>query len=678
MKRLLFSLLTALTLGAFISCQFNTQTSTQNGNSGSGTNPGTGGTSTPDTPKTDVAPLNPEPYDSRSENLDFIFNPDVLGETTITISRKEWQKMLFFYDSNSENEQYVTARKYNFSKDGKTWELNNVGLRVRGNRSRRRPQYEGYEGYQNNYVQSHFKVDFEEFLEDDKTQSQKIAGCMKGVLLKHFKGDPTYTREVYGYNLFRQNGIWTSPRAAYTKLTIIIEDSESKSETVNYGVYAMIESIDKQFLKARKTKAGGTSGEKFDSDEGNLWKCTNGAPLIPNYGSIGIETGGDFSNVNTTSSDPTNWSATYNGKFTPNYDLKTNKKKVSDAKTQLSTFMSELSSLSGEAKITSWFESKMDVDLFLRTYAINVILGMWDDYWYNQNNYYFYFDTNGQAYFIPYDYDNILGCNLNFDSGTKNPLSWGELNDSRPLMNKLLSVSKYNKLYQKYLLEYSKEGSKFYVTESQKRLNSWKTMVEQHIASSQIEWISESYGEWGDYFAGWGSNFTQYKLFSGDETNNFFMAKTKTIEKCISDDTGDENDTGEVEQDDDSEEIVNWELSGLMPVYVNENDYTFIFVPHDFGVDYDGSQTVVVRGSFNTWSDSATPLTWNSTEKYYETTLTIEDFGENPRYKFFSPTTGKWFGGAEFRGELSENYADSSGNQNLLFPNIDYSTLKNN
>ena len=39
-----------------------------------------------------------------------------------------------------------------------------------------------------------------------------------------------------------------------------------------------------------------------------------------------------------------------------------------------------------------WFISNMDVDLFLKTYAANVILGMWDDYWTNMNNYYFYFD----------------------------------------------------------------------------------------------------------------------------------------------------------------------------------------------------------------------------------------------------------------------------------------------
>ena len=46
----------------------------------------------------------------------------------------------------------------------------------------------------------------------------------------------------------------------------------------------------------------------------------------------------------------------------------------------------------------------MDIPLFLKTYAVNLVVGMWDDYWANGNNFYFYFAPNGKAYFIPYDY----------------------------------------------------------------------------------------------------------------------------------------------------------------------------------------------------------------------------------------------------------------------------------
>ena len=49
-----------------------------------------------------------------------------------------------------------------------------------------------------------------------------------------------------------------------------------------------------------------------------------------------------------------------------------------------------------------WSNSNMDMDLFMKTYAANVILGMWDDYWTNMNNYYFYFDKKGLDIYFRY------------------------------------------------------------------------------------------------------------------------------------------------------------------------------------------------------------------------------------------------------------------------------------
>ncbi|MCF6147173.1 MAG: hypothetical protein E3K37_00765 [Candidatus Kuenenia sp.] len=46
--------------------------------------------------------------------------------------------------------------------------------------------------------------------------------------------------------------------------------------------------------------------------------------------------------------------------------------------------------------------------LFLKFLAVNVLVGSWDGYWVNINNYYLYFDECGMVYFNPYDYDNTL------------------------------------------------------------------------------------------------------------------------------------------------------------------------------------------------------------------------------------------------------------------------------
>lgn len=621
---------------------------------------------------------NPKPYTNRAENLDYIFDPDVLGETEITLTRKEWQKLLIYFDISKTNESFVHA-DYKFTKGGKIWEFTNVGFRIRGNTSRKRPQLvknnegntkcmEAFSGYQNNYVQSHFKIDFEEWLTGN--DECKMADCMKGIILKHFKGDPTHTREVYGYNLFRKNGIWISPRASYTKLTINIKDSNGTTEKVNYGLYAMVEEINKQFVKARREK---NNGGTFISDEGNLWKCTGSAPMTNPLNSIGVEEKSITNLRIENEAEPWNGNITADKyEKTYSYDLKTNKKSLAAAKTEFTAFVRELNALntSDTESVKNWFNEKMDVDLFLKTYAVNVLLGMWDDYWVNQSNYYFYFDPgdeskSGKAYFIPYDYDNILGCNLKFDSGKQNPLEWGSLNDGqRPLIQKMLSVPEFMELYKKYLVEFSKEGSYFSYEKSIETLTKWKNMVEPLIASDQINWVSESYSEWGDYFADWGypDYFTQYKLFSGDDDTNYFKARIKCVNESVS--------VAESENDENEEEYI---ASGLAPVTYDsvKGSYVFIFLPKDFGVDYDGSQNMFVRGSFYGWSDNLHPMIWNESEGYYSLETAIESLGDNPRYKFWhddGTSKGIWFGGAEYRGVDHAVYCGNDDNQNLIFP----------
>jgi hypothetical protein len=206
---------------------------------------------------------NPE-YDSRTQALDTIFNPDVLGQMVLVFDRSEWNKHLEYCDYDIEHEESVKAKGFYFTKDSKEWFFKDIGFRIRGNTSRRSPQEfskdeNGVCTY-GKYIQAHFALDFEEWVDDDT--DKKLADSMKGVILKRFKTDPTYSREIYGYNLFRKNGIWIAPRAAYTTLKIQIvddldldKDGDTKEfETVDYGVYGMIEEIKKQFLKERTTE----------------------------------------------------------------------------------------------------------------------------------------------------------------------------------------------------------------------------------------------------------------------------------------------------------------------------------------------------------------------------------------------------------------------------------------
>ncbi|MCI6545388.1 MAG: CotH kinase family protein, partial [Spirochaetia bacterium] len=320
-------------------------------------------------------------FNTRTEALDFIFGTDKLASTKITITRRQWNKLLEYYAINPSNEECVHA-EYRFEKDGKVWTMNDVGFRIRGNTSRTRPQDEESK----KYVQAHFKVDFEEWpvivdgVETDP--DRKLENCMKGVILKRFKDDFTYSREIFGYNYFRDCGVWTAPRAGYTRLLLDIVEEDGSIEKVDYGVYAMIENIDKQFLKERTSEE---KGGDFNGNKGNLWKCTWKNGSGPNFKNDYED---NYFGVEDIKLDPNETSYSYN------YDLKTNKDKLSKAITEIKGWIDELNSLndSDSSAIKAWYEEKMDVDLFLKTYAVNVILGMWDDYWINNNNYYFYFD----------------------------------------------------------------------------------------------------------------------------------------------------------------------------------------------------------------------------------------------------------------------------------------------
>lgn len=472
---------------------------------------------------------NPVPFETRTENLNFIFDNTELATITIRITREEWNKQLEYFDINSQNETCVHADML-FEKGDYSWTLLDCGIRLRGNTSRLRPQAKVSKNKNGDYQQPHFKVDFEEWLADD--EDRKMAGAMGGIILKRFKDDATYVREVYGYDLFRKNGIWVSPRVSYTRLIFqIVENSGKKKEkitTVDYGIYAMIEEINKQFLKER-TQA--EKGGNFTSNGGNLWKCTwakKGASLENN--AYDWQFGVEKVYLNEEESQ----------RF--DYDLKTNKDKLDKARTEFQQFMNDLSNLkvnSAEniANSKSWIEQRMDVDLFLKTYAVNVILGMWDDYWVNKNNYYLYFEKNfgngGKVYFIPYDYDNILGVSImDIDAGKSNPLEWGELkqNGSRPLIQKILLIPEYMDIYKKYLNELSNETSFFSFQNSFERITNWQNMVKPYIDCDTNE--KGSFKKINDVPADWGST-PYYRLLSGDEKTNYFKAKRSAIEAVL-------------------------------------------------------------------------------------------------------------------------------------------------
>lgn len=442
----------------------------------------------------------PNPLVAAPEKLD-LFNINDVPSITLEFTEKDWNKLLTNFDLNPKNEKKIVSH-FTFVLNGKTVELDSIGLKIRGNTSRRRP--EGATGQLHDaanpdWHHCHFALDFSKYKD-----GQRFEGLNK-LNLKWFKDDSNYCREIYSYDLFNRYGCWTAPRASYCKINIKIKGD---AKPAYYGVYAMIESMDEEFLTRHQDKWGSAIGFLWKGG----WSESNNANFVSTQ-SIGVE---DV-NINPALSQ-------YYA-----YDLKTRKDELTSAKTELVQFITDLNSKTG-TDFQNWIVQKMDVNLFLKTYATNVVLGLWDDYWVNGNNFYFYFAPNGKAYFIPYDCDNALGTSqIISNSGTQNPLTWGNM-AQRPLITKILAIPIYQTLYKGFIKELTNPENDFFATtKSVNRIQAWQNLISADVTNDTGEdmFIEDKPAYWG--------NQPNYRLKSGNNLGgknglaNYFGTRTATI-----------------------------------------------------------------------------------------------------------------------------------------------------
>ena len=431
------------------------------------------------------------------EGYDYVWdnNVDIIPEVHISVSRIQWNRLLTLYDNNPYTTQYVVATA-TFVKEGETTVIDSVGLRLKGNTSRRRP--EGWNGQMHerdntDWHHVHFGVNLRKYVNDD---AHTIQGVRK-LHLKWFKDDPMYVREKFCYDLFKRAGVWTAIRDNYCRLWIHVEGD---SQEAYYGVYEMLEPIDKRYLKDRKAR--------FGASDGYLWKCRNAAAGLNNpNGDFWYDDDSDDRHA---------------------YTLETQTEEFDSARIQLVDFMNKLCNLS-DNEFYTWIQQTTDIDLLLKTYAVNVAVGMWDDYWNNANNFYIYFNARGTSgykfYFIPYDYDNTLGtslrCGVQSDAGRQDPLHWG--NDNNPLITRILKFNDFKAKYIAYLKELvDTKNALMDRSAAQARIRAWQARIEQYIDNDTGE---DTVIE--DMPASWG-NHSEYNLLKNN-SDNFFTVKAASI-----------------------------------------------------------------------------------------------------------------------------------------------------
>lgn len=458
----------------------------------------------PDDPPTgDSVPQEPPAPDTTNldpskRNLAYLFDTSSLPEITIAVTEKDWNTYLSNFDKWENNGLYVPA-EFTFGKGNRTFRRDSVGLRPRGNTSRRRPEGKHGDLHRDGaqWHHAHFGIRFTKY-----DSGERFFGCDR-LILKWHKDDAAYCREVYCYDLFHRFGVWSAPYASYCRLSVYIKGD---AKPVYMGVYAMVENPRKGWLDDHM-KSG-----YIPDNEGNIWKASWGADLSnADKSRMGISD--DYGQVN------------------PVYDLKTNKSQLAAAQQELVDFINGMTPLkSGSSELQAWLEQHMDVDLFLRAYAVNVMVGMWDDYWINQNNYFFYFDSNHRFYFIPFDYDNTLGTSgLGVNPGTQDMLHWGSLNGDRILMRKVMSIPDFQERYKGYIRELASSDELFAKAGSQARIRLWHNMIRPYVDNDTGEDTSIE-----DKPASWGQH-PNYRLFSGgvgdgqSGETNYFDTKINSI-----------------------------------------------------------------------------------------------------------------------------------------------------
>lgn len=293
--------------------------------------------------------------------------------------------------TNLVNDRYLLAR-FIFEDGASRDTVEQVGLRLRGNTSLFAKK-------------KSFKISFNEFVAGREYQG------VRKLILRGQHNDPTMVREKLFYEVWEKAEM-PERRAAFVRLYI--------NQTYR-GVYTNLEELDKTWL-----------GRVYDDNDGNFYKCTWPADLV--Y--LGP--------------DQQVYKAIMNNPEERAYDLKTNE--ITDDYTRLVALMAVLNQ-----PVTAGFPDQireiLNVESVLKSFAIDVATGNWDDYFYNKNNYYLYDNpSTGKFDFITFDTDNTLGVDwLGKDWAKRNCLNWLPANEPRPLATKLLAVPAFKEQYIRYL-----------------------------------------------------------------------------------------------------------------------------------------------------------------------------------------------------------------------------------
>jgi hypothetical protein len=159
-------------------------------------------------------------YNEGTDSAAVFYNPVVVSNVDLTMP----QATIDALNADTNASTYRTADVKITTADGVITTLNNIGVRLKG-QATRRPI--------NNYDKAPMKLKFDAFV-----PNQKFLGLTR-MTLNSMVQDPSFVREDTSYRIYRAMGL-VAPRTTYSWVTV---------NNADFGLYMNVESIDGQMLK---------------------------------------------------------------------------------------------------------------------------------------------------------------------------------------------------------------------------------------------------------------------------------------------------------------------------------------------------------------------------------------------------------------------------------------------
>lgn len=233
-----------------------------------------------------------------------------------------------------------------------------------------------------------FKINLDKFVD------QNFYGLAELNLIGN-QNDPSILRAKLCWDFFREAGL---PACRTSHVRVYVNGTYM-------GVYLNVEQIDNRFADVR-----------FDDGTGNLWKCLWGSDLTYQGTNPALYTDDAYDLVE--------------NEFLNNYS-------------ELARFIDVLNN-TPLSLLPCELEKIFNVHDYLKIMAADILLGNWDNYIFNKNNFYLYHnEKTGKLEYIPYDLDNTLGIDwVNVDWTQRNLYTW-TTSSNRPLFTRLLQIPAY-------------------------------------------------------------------------------------------------------------------------------------------------------------------------------------------------------------------------------------------